>query len=72
MEGTPLDTSSWALYREGLQPRGCEGLLDTLFLKLEKAIFNCGEIFGLAIFITSAWGKTAELEQLDPQRKQLS
>lgn len=35
MEGTPLDTRSWALYRDGLQPRGWEGLLDVFFLKLE-------------------------------------
>lgn len=42
IEGTPLDTSSWALYKEGLQPRGWEGLpelVESFFLKLEEAIF---------------------------------
>ena len=39
MEGTPLETRSWALYRDGLEPLGCEGLLVTFFLKLEAIAF---------------------------------
>lgn len=49
MEGTPLDTSNWALYKEGLEPNGC-GSCFPFFLKLEAIL--CFDFFftGLRLF----------------------
>lgn len=56
IDGTPLDTSSCALWREGREPRGCRGLaLAPRFLKL-VAIRFLGSEFKITILLpTHKW-----------------